>query len=104
MAAGRRRKGGSAVVIARIFVTPKREVLDPQGTAIRHSLHALGYAEVEEVRLGKYLELRLASDDPGRARDRIDEMCRRLLANQVIEEYRFELELVPSAARLQPSR
>lgn len=78
----------------RVFVTvmPKREVLDPQGQAVAHSLHVLGYPEVREVRVGKYIELDVAEADPQRLKERVDEMCRRLLANGVIEEYRFAIE------------
>jgi len=79
------------VMIGRVFVTPKPEFLDPQGQAIRHSLHALGYAEVADVRFGKYLELQVTGADPEAVRQRLEEMCRRLLANEVIEEYRIEV-------------
>ncbi len=77
---------------AKVYVTLKRGVLDPQGSAVARSLHALGYDEVDDVRLGKYVEVRLregasAADE----RARIEEMCRRLLANTVIEDYRIEL-------------
>jgi len=78
-------------MIGRVFVTPKRELLDPQGQAIRHSLHALGYAEVADVRFGKYLELEVTGADPEAVRQRLEEMCRRLLANEVIEEYQIEV-------------
>jgi phosphoribosylformylglycinamidine synthase PurS subunit len=78
-------------MIGRVFVMPKTEVLDPQGKAIRQSLHMLGYGEVADVRLGKFLEIRLSDTEPEAARRRIEEMCRRLLANEVIEEYRIEL-------------
>ena len=78
-------------MIGRIFVMPKQEVLDPQGQAISHSLHALGYEEVGEVRLGKYIEIVLDGHDLDGAHARLDEMCRRLLANLVIEDYRFEV-------------
>ncbi len=77
---------------ARVFITPKRGVLDPQGQAIEHSLHALGFTEAREVHLGKYIELAVEAADHERARQRVDEMCRKLLANGVIEDYRFELE------------
>ncbi len=77
---------------ARVFITPKRGVLDPQGQAIEHSLHALGFNEAREVHLGKYIELALDATDRERGRARVDEMCRKLLANGVIEDYRFELE------------
>lgn len=77
---------------ARVFVTPKRGVLDPQGKAVERSLHHLGYTEVRDVRLGKYIELALDGLDREAAWQRMDEMCRRLLANGVIEDYRFELD------------
>jgi phosphoribosylformylglycinamidine synthase len=76
---------------------PKQEVLDPQGKAICQSLHALGYAEVDDVRLGKYMELRLRGEDADQLRARVDDMCRRLLANGVIEEYHLEVERLPAA-------
>ena len=77
---------------ARVYIMPKQGVLDPQGKAIEHSLHALGFTEARNVHLGKYVELSLDGVDPERARQRTDEMCRRLLANGVIEDYRFELQ------------
>jgi phosphoribosylformylglycinamidine synthase PurS subunit len=76
----------------RVFITPKRGVLDPQGKAIEHSLHALGFTEARDVHLGKYIELCLEGLDPQQARSRTDDMCRKLLANGVIEDYRFELQ------------
>ena len=86
------------MLIGRVFVMPKQEVLDPQGKAIRQSLHALGYGEVDDVRLGKYMELRVRGDDPEQVRARVDDMCRRLLANGVIEEYHFEVEALPGSS------
>jgi phosphoribosylformylglycinamidine synthase len=77
---------------ARVFITPKKGVLDPQGKAIEHSLHALGFSEAREVHLGKYVELALEGRDREQASQRVDDMCRKLLANGVIEDYRFELE------------
>jgi phosphoribosylformylglycinamidine synthase len=77
---------------ARVFITPKKGVLDPQGKAVEHSLHTLGFPEARDVRLGKYVELSLEENDRERARQRTDEMCRKLLANGVIEDYRFEIE------------
>jgi len=77
---------------ARVYVTRKQAVLDPQGKAIEHSLHALGFAEAQDVRLGKFIEFALEGSDTDRARQRVDEMCRALLANGVIEDYRFEIE------------
>ena len=76
----------------RVFVTLKPGVLDPQGRAVMNSLHALGFDSVEQVRQGKYLEIDLAGDLSGEELERqADEMCRKLLANTVIENYRFEL-------------
>ena len=76
----------------RVFITPKRGVLDPQGKAIEHSLHALGFTEAHDVHLGKYIELALEGLDRDAAQRRTDEMCRKLLANGVIEDYRLELQ------------
>ncbi len=75
---------------AKIYVTLKKSVLDPQGQAVARSLGRLGFAEVQDARIGKYIEVKL---DGTRAdvRDRIERMCRDLLANTVIEEYRYEL-------------
>ncbi len=82
--------------LARVFVTLKPTVNDPQGLTIKGGLHALGFSEVEDVRAGKYLELRLASSGREEAEARVAEMCRRLLANPVIEDFRFELEELAS--------
>jgi phosphoribosylformylglycinamidine synthase PurS subunit len=79
-------------VIARVIVTPKPVVNDPQGITVRQGLATLGFGEVSDVRVGKYIELRLDAANEGEARDRVDAMCRRLLANHVIEDYRFDLE------------
>lgn len=78
-------------MLARVYVTPKKAILDPQGKAIAHSLHALNYDEVSDVRMGKYLEVRLQGLARSQAEQRVEEMCRRLLANLVIEDFRFEL-------------
>ena len=77
---------------ARVFITPKKGVLDPQGKAVEHSLHALGFVEAHAVRIGKYVELSLDGVDRQQAERRTDDMCRKLLANGVIEDYRFELD------------
>jgi len=79
-------------LIARVVVVPKPVVNDPQGVTVRQGLNALGFQEVADVRVGKYIEVRLDGDSAEEARRRVDEMCRQLLANQVIEDYRFELE------------
>jgi phosphoribosylformylglycinamidine synthase subunit PurS len=85
-------------VIARVVVVPKPVVNDPQGVTVRQGLNALGFGEVADVRMGKYIEVRLdqGSGSVEEARRRVDEMCRQLLANQVIEDYRFELEEPPT--------
>ena len=76
----------------KIFVRLKEGVLDPQGKAIEDSLHTLGYQEVRDVRMGKYLEVELEAPSRQAAEARIREMCDKLLANPVIEDYRFEIE------------
>jgi len=75
-----------------VYVTIKANVLDPQGNAVREALHALGFGEVGRVRIGKFMELDLDTDDRAQAEARVREMCEKLLANTVIEDYRFELE------------
>jgi len=75
----------------KIFVSLKRGVLDPQGKAIERSLHSLGYPEVQDVRMGKYLELDIEAVSRETADLRIREICDKLLANPVIEDYRFEI-------------
>jgi len=73
-----------------VFVTLKESVLDPQGAAVKDSLHALNYDEVKDVRIGKYMELEIDAPNEEVARERVTEMCEKLLANTVIEDYRFE--------------
>ena len=79
---------------ARVHVRLKLGVLDPQGKAIGNALAGLGFRGVGEVRQGKLIELELAETDPTHARNQLEEMCRELLANPVIEDY--TIELVPS--------
>ena len=76
---------------ARIKITLKTGVLDPQGKAIQNALGALGFTGVEEVRQGKYIELDLAETDAAKAEAEVKAMCDKLLANTVIESYRVEL-------------
>ena len=76
---------------ARIFVTLKPGVLDPQGAAVKHSLGTLGFEGVGQVRQGKVLEIDLAEHDEARARASLQDMCDKLLANTVIEDYSIEL-------------
>jgi len=79
-------------MIARVIVTLKPGVLDPAGKAVQDGLQSLGYTEVQQVRLGKYIELTLEASDRAAARARVEEMCRKLLANTVVETFRVELE------------
>ena len=80
--------------LARVHVTLKPTVNDPQGLTIADGLRSLGFDEVAGVRAGKYIEVRLSAATPEAARARIDAMCDRLLANPVIETYRLEVEPV----------
>ena len=76
----------------KIFVSLKEGVLDPQGKAVERSLHTLGYGEVQDVRMGKYLEVSLDAPSHQAAEARVREMCEKLLSNPVIEDYRFEIK------------
>jgi phosphoribosylformylglycinamidine synthase len=76
---------------ARVHVTLKNGVLDPQGRAIAHALSSLGFGGVDDVRQGKYIELDLKETDKTKARDQVEAMCKKLLANTVIENYAIEI-------------
>jgi phosphoribosylformylglycinamidine synthase subunit PurS len=76
---------------AKVHITLKPGVLDPQGRAIQHALASLGFSGVDDVRQGKYIELDLGDTDQSQARARVDEMCKQLLANTVIENYSVEI-------------
>jgi phosphoribosylformylglycinamidine synthase len=76
---------------ARVFVMPKDGVLDPQGKAIGHALGTLGFQGVGEVRQGKVIELEVRAASESEARAQLDQMCKKLLANTVIESYRVEI-------------
>jgi phosphoribosylformylglycinamidine synthase len=76
---------------ARVHVTLKNGVLDPQGRAIAHALSSLGFGGVDDVRQGKFIELDLAETDKTKARDQVEAMCKKLLANTVIENYAIEI-------------
>ena len=79
-------------LLAKIHVTLKPGVNDPQGLAIAGGLHSLGFAGVHEVRAGRYLEVRLDAPDRAAAERQVDQMCQRLLANPIVETYRFAVE------------
>jgi phosphoribosylformylglycinamidine synthase len=74
-----------------VTVYPRREILDPQGKAIRDALARVGFEGVEEVRAGKSFEIRLGHDDRERAEAQLREMCQKLLANTVVEDYTVEI-------------
>lgn len=76
---------------ARIKITLKTGVLDPQGKAIQNALASLGFEGVNDVRQGKYIEVELAETNEGKAKDQVERICKELLANTVIENYAYEL-------------
>lgn len=76
---------------AKIYVTLKKSVLDPQGVTVRHALETMGYKGVGNVRLGKYFEVELSSTNKKAAAKEIEGMCKKLLVNPVIEEFRYDL-------------
>ena len=78
-------------MIARVIVTPKAVVNDPQGVTVKQGLVSLGFREVADVRVGKYIEVNLEGTTEHEARQRVEEMCRQLLANHVIEDFHFDL-------------
>ena len=78
--------------LAKVYVTLKKSVLDPQGITVKHALEALDFKGVSDVRLGKYMEIKLDVSDKGEAEAQLKEMCKKLLINPVIEEYRYDLQ------------
>jgi phosphoribosylformylglycinamidine synthase subunit PurS len=74
-----------------VYVTPKAGVVDPQGAVVERALPALGHSTAKNVRIGRYITLDVQGDDADKARADVDDMCRRLLANPIIEDYRFEI-------------
>lgn len=83
------------MIKAHVHVTLKAGILDPQGRTIRRSLENLGFTLVNDVRVGKFLEIELQEQDPAQADAQLKAMCDTLLANPIIEEYRYELERPP---------
>ena len=77
---------------AEIYITLKKTVADPQGLTIKHALDSLGYEEVVEVRMGKLVTIKLNLDNKKEAQEKIAQMCQKLLANPIIEEYHFKIE------------
>lgn len=80
------------MMIAKIYVTLKNGVLDPQGKAVQHSLESIGYKETLDVRIGKFIEVKLTDMPKSEAEKKVKDMCEKMLANTVIENYRFEIE------------
>jgi phosphoribosylformylglycinamidine synthase len=79
-------------MLAKVYVTLKKGVHDPQGEAVMKTLGTMGYKEVSNVRIGKYIEVKLADVKRDDANARLTEMCEKLLSNTVIESYRFEID------------
>lgn len=78
--------------LAKVYVTLKSTVNDPQGLTIKGALHNLGFSQVQEVRAGKFIEIKIDETNLDKAGSEVENMCRKLLANTVIENFRFELE------------
>ncbi len=76
---------------AHVYVTLKKEVLDPQGDAVRRALGSLGFGDVQSVRVGKLIEVEVDTEDREKAEEELRAMCQKLLVNPVIEDFRFEL-------------
>ncbi len=83
----------------RIYVTLRPSVLDPAGVAVQSGLDQLGYEGVEKVRIGKYIELTMTAENESQAKTQVDEMCDRLLANPVIENYCYEITALETTER-----
>ena len=79
-------------MLAKIYITLKKDVLDPQGSVIANSLKSLGFNNIEDVRQGKFIEVKLSSENKETANKQLNEMCEKLLANLVIEDYKVEIE------------
>ena len=79
-------------MIAKVVVMPKAVVNDPQGVTVKQGLRSLGFDEVDEVRVGKYIEIRLDTDSEAEAVEHVEQMCRKLLANHVIEDFRYTID------------
>jgi phosphoribosylformylglycinamidine synthase len=78
--------------LAKIYIRLKPTVNDPQGLTIKGALHNLGFNEVTSVRMGKYVEVKIEENEQNRVQEQVNEMCRKLLANPIIENYAFELK------------
>ncbi len=81
-----------------VYVTPKSGVVDPQGAVVERALPALGHAHAHSIRVGRYITLEVEGVDPEKVKADVDDMCRKLLANPIIEDYRFDISLAGSGA------
>lgn len=86
-------------LLARVTILPKPLINDPQGVTVRQGLHHLGFDEVEDCRVGKYVELTVEAESESRGRERVADMCQRLLANGVIEDYALDVSALQEAPR-----
>jgi len=79
-------------MLAKIKITPKQGILDPQGAASQKALLSLGFTDIADVRVGKYIELKINASDKGKASEVVEDMCNKLFANTVIENYTYSIE------------
>ena len=79
-------------MLAKIYITLKKDVLDPQGSVIANSLRSLGFNNIDDVRQGKFIEVKLNTENKETANKQLNEMCEKLLANLVIEDYKVEID------------
>ena len=82
------------MIEAKIYITLKMTVTDPQGITVKHALESLGYKGIEELRVGKMITLKINTSNKEIARSKLDEMCKKLLANPIIEDYSFKINEV----------
>jgi phosphoribosylformylglycinamidine synthase len=80
--------------LSRILVTLRKSILDPQGKAVAHAISTMGVKSVKEVRMGKYIEITFDGSSEAETRQATEEVCKKLLANPVMEDYRFEVERI----------
>ncbi len=86
-----------AMYLSKIRVTLRPSILDPQGKAVEHAISSLGVGNIQDVRIGKYIEMKVNAADEAAARTATEEVCRKLLANPVMEDYHFEVEKLQAA-------
>jgi phosphoribosylformylglycinamidine synthase subunit PurS len=92
------------VYLAKIKVTLRKSILDPQGKAVEHSILSLGYKNVEDTRIGKYIELKINTTSEAEARKVVEEISGKLIANPVMEDYEYELSLLTASSNGSPEK